>query len=82
MGAEEHCKPYSHSLGKIPLRILPTQALQPQARTFNAGDHRNQGLKRSTAFQSHVPCRHCHKTVTVGDLQFSNMEKLSKIMSQ
>lgn len=45
MGAAEHCKPYSHSLGKIPIRVLPKQSLQPQARKFHVGDHRNWGLK-------------------------------------
>lgn len=75
MGAEEHCKPYRHSLDKIPIR-----GLQTQAKTFNDGDHRDQGLKRCTRLQEPSPLQTCHKKV--GDPQLINMEKMSKIMSQ
>lgn len=55
MGPAEHLKPYSHGLGKVPIKVLPTQGLQPPTRTFNVGDHRSQGLKRSARLPEPCP---------------------------
>lgn len=67
---------------KFPSEFSPSKACSLRQENFMLETTGIRDWKISTMIPEPCPFQTYHRTIRVGDLQFSNMEKLWKIMSQ